>query len=81
MAKGYVFDEALVLCTKYMQTFDVTSKQIWDDNKEKMVGEVIEGVPKSQTLTKQLRNVAHLYICKTVKHLHGNNKFLLSSCK
>jgi len=35
-----------------MQTFDVTSRQIWDDNEQGVVGEVLEGVPKSQSLTK-----------------------------
>jgi hypothetical protein len=49
--KRYIFYEALGLFTKYMQNFGATSRHIWDANEEGVVGEVLEGQPKSCNLT------------------------------
>lgn len=65
MAKGYIIDEALGLCTKYMQKFGETRQFIWDPNeKEGVAREVLEGVPTPQTLSVQLGDAAHTYVCE-----------------
>jgi hypothetical protein len=47
MAKGYIFNEALGLCTEYMGSFHATRRRVWDANeKERVGGEVLEGVSK-----------------------------------
>ncbi len=38
MAEGYIFDEALGLCTKYMESFCATRRCVWDVNEEGVVG-------------------------------------------
>ncbi len=60
MVEGCVFNEALGLCTKYMQTFDVTKRRSWDDNEEGMVGKGFGRVPKSRQLKKQLQDATYL---------------------
>jgi hypothetical protein len=46
MAQTYNFNEALGLCTKYMERFDAT-RCVWDANEEERVAkEVFEGVSK-----------------------------------
>ncbi len=48
MVEGYIFDEALGLCTKYMERFGATKKCSWDVyEEEKIIREVLEGVSKS----------------------------------
>jgi hypothetical protein len=34
MAKGYILDEALGLCIKYMERFVATRRQVWDVDEE-----------------------------------------------
>jgi hypothetical protein len=47
MAKGCIFDEALGLCTKYMERFGATRRHVWDANEvEGVAEEVLEGVSK-----------------------------------
>jgi hypothetical protein len=42
IVEGYIFYEALGLCTKYMQGFGATSMCVWDANEEEGVfGEVL----------------------------------------
>jgi hypothetical protein len=46
--EGYIFDEALGLCTKYMERFGATRKCVWDAYEEERVAkEVLEGISKS----------------------------------
>jgi len=48
MVKGYIFDEALGLYTKYIEAFTTTKRHVWDANEEEgLVGEVLDGVPKT----------------------------------
>ncbi len=62
--EGYIFDEALGLCTKYMERFGATRKCVWDAYEEERVAkEVLEGISKSWTLCAQLWNATHLYVC------------------
>lgn len=46
MAKGHVFNEALGLCTEYLESFHATRRHVWDVNEEGVDGEVLEGVFK-----------------------------------
>jgi hypothetical protein len=46
MAKGHVFNEALVLCIEYLESFHATRRHVWDVNEEGVDGEVLEGVSK-----------------------------------
>lgn len=65
VVKGYIFDEALGLYTKYMQNFQTMRRHIWNVNEEEgWVGEDLEGVPKPKTLIIELQNIARLYVCK-----------------
>jgi len=51
MAEGYIFNEALGLCTEYMESFCATRRRVWDANEEEgVVKEVLEGVSKPQAL-------------------------------
>jgi hypothetical protein len=44
-----------------MQKFQAMQRHIWDANEEdERVGEGLEGVPKPQTWTIELQNIAHL---------------------
>ncbi len=48
MVKGYIFDEALGLCTEYMERFAATRKCLWNAyEEEKVTEEVLEGVSNS----------------------------------
>lgn len=63
MDEGYIFYEALGLSTKYMENFGPIKRCVWDANeKENVVGEVFEGLPKSRPLLMELHDIAHLYI-------------------
>lgn len=47
MVDGYIFDEALGLCTKYMEAFIAIKRRVQDANEEGVAGEVLDGVPKT----------------------------------
>ena len=34
MAEGYIVDEALRLCTEYLQGYPYTRRRVWDDEEE-----------------------------------------------
>jgi len=43
MTKGYALEEALGLCTKYVQDFMAIRRQVWDDKEDpNMFDEVLE---------------------------------------
>jgi hypothetical protein len=50
MVEGYIFNEALGLCTEYMESFHATRRRVWDVDEEGVVGEVLKGVSKPRAL-------------------------------
>jgi len=43
MTKGYALEEALGLCTKYVQDFMAMRRQVWDDKEDlNMFNELLE---------------------------------------
>ncbi len=63
MIEGYIFDEALGLCTKYMERFGATRKFVWDAyEEEKVAKEVLEGISKHD-----VHNCEMLHTCMFAK--------------
>lgn len=57
MAEGYVMDEALGVCTKYMESYTVTSRMVWDDKEGPIMNdEILEGVGRPRILTPMIRD-------------------------
>ena len=63
MAEGYALEEALGLCTEYMQEFASTRRRVWDSYEEpSMKEEVPEGKGKPRRLSARLRGWAYNYV-------------------
>jgi hypothetical protein len=60
---GYMYDEALGFCTKYLSLFEHTRKRMWNlDEELANVGEVIEGKPKPRILNNMELHMVHEYV-------------------
>ena len=60
MVEGYVIDEVLGFCTKYTQSYTVTSHKVEDDNEDPTINdEKLEGVGWPRILTPKIRDWIH----------------------
>jgi len=63
MAMGYMYDEALGFCTKYLSLYEHTRRRMWDPYEELTnVGEVLEGKPKPRILKDMELHIVHEYV-------------------
>ena len=63
MAEGYIVDEALGLCTEYLQGYPYTRRRVWDDEEEAgMSGVQLQGRGRPRRLIDAELRVAHLYV-------------------
>jgi hypothetical protein len=62
MAMGYMYDEALGFCTKYLPLYEHT-RRMWDSDEELTnVGEIFEGKPKPIILNDMELHMVHEYM-------------------
>ena len=67
MAEGYLKDECIGFVTKYLQTFDVRDRRVWDVDEEYGDAEdVLQGGGKAYVMPIALRDVAHQYVLANV---------------
>jgi hypothetical protein len=63
MAMGYMYDEALGFCTKYLSLYEHTKRRMWDTDEELAnVGEVFERKPKPRILNDMELHMVHEYV-------------------
>jgi hypothetical protein len=63
MAMGYMYDEALGFCTEYFSLYKHTQRRMWDPEEELAdVGEVLQGRPRTKTLSNQELHLIHEYV-------------------
>jgi hypothetical protein len=67
MVEGYIMEEAIGFCKKYMQNFKTIKRQVWDDfENQKMYDEVPEGFGQMRTMIVEFRDWAHFFVIKNV---------------
>jgi hypothetical protein len=67
MAEGYLKEECLGFVTKYLQSFDVVQRCVWDAEEEYGdMEEVLEGARKPYMMSPELHDAAHQYVLKNV---------------
>ncbi len=63
MVMGYMYDEALGFCTEYFSLYKRTQRRMWDLEEELAdVGEVLQGMPRTKTLSNQELHLIHEYV-------------------
>ena len=63
MAEGYIVEEALGLCTEFLQGFRHTRTRVWDVQEEPGISGVeLEGHGSARRLADVELNVAHLHV-------------------
>ena len=82
MAEGYIVDEALGLCTEYLQGFPYTRRRVWDDEEELgMSGVQLQGKGKPRRMTDVELRAAHLYVITNstaTDSYHRQARFIMS---
>lgn len=68
MAKGYVLEEMLGFCTKYLVDFTTTRHRVWDDKEDpSMFDEMFEGDKHPQIMSIELWDIAHFFVLQNVE--------------
>lgn len=63
IAEGYIVDEALGLCTEYLQGFPHTRRRVWDDEEEPgVLGIQLQGRGTPRRMGDGKLRVAHMHI-------------------
>jgi hypothetical protein len=80
MVQGYIIDEALGFCTKYMQGCLLTQWRVWDNTEDPaMNGEVLEGNGRHRALTAELRERIHEFVINNAEPLQLYREYV-STC-
>jgi hypothetical protein len=76
MARGYIMEEALGLCTEYMQNCTVTSCRVWDNKDEPSTNdELLQGKGRRRVLSPQLQQWIHEFVLNNAKILEDYRKY------
>ncbi len=68
MAKGYVLEEMLGFCTKYLVDFITIRHRVWDDKEDpSMFDEMFEGDKHPQIMSIELWDMAHFFVLQNVE--------------
>jgi hypothetical protein len=63
MAEGYAMSETLDYCTEYMDRFEGTRRQVWDEKEESIMNnEIVQGNGWPRDMTTDLRSWAHDFV-------------------
>jgi hypothetical protein len=63
IAEGYAMSETLGYCTEYMERFEGTQRQVWDEKKENTINDkIVQGSRWPRDMSAQLRGWAHDFV-------------------
>ena len=70
IAQGYQTEQALEFITEYMAEYKLTSRRVWDDEREStMVDEILEGKGKLKVLSEELQSAMHEFVLDNASHI------------